>query len=129
MLLQPVLILYHATEYTETDIDVEAAVAVHPKYTTHTALNPSVDFRELPEHQMAATLIYEGAHRDITPAVLELLRWVATNQHVPAGPLREIHLSGPAHEDGAVANDAVTELLLPIARTQINLNPPFSTPR
>jgi DNA-binding transcriptional MerR regulator len=116
--IQPELILYHATEYTEIDVEVEAAVAVHPKYGTHAALSPSVGFRELRDYQLAAALIYEGAHRDITPAVLELLRWVATNQHVPAGPLREIHLSGPAHEDGAVADDAVTELLLPIIPSQ-----------
>ena len=112
--LQPELILYHATEYKETDLDVEAAVAVAPRHMDHQALGEAVRFRELPGHELAASLIYEGALRDVVPAVLELLGWVAYQEHVPAGPLREIHLSGPLHVEGAVDEEAVTELLLPI---------------
>ncbi len=113
--IQPELILYHTTEYKETDVAVEAAVAVHPKYVTHAMLDEAVGFREIPGHDLAASLIYEGAHRDITPAVLELVGWVAYNQHIPVGPLREIHLSGPAHAEDADDEEAVTELLFPIA--------------
>lgn len=119
--LQPELILYHTDEYKETEIEVEAAVAVHPKHMTRTPLEESVYFRQLPGHDLAAALIYEGPHRDLTPAVLDLLGWVAYSQHVPAGPLREIHLSGPAHIEGAVEEEAVTELLLPIRQAKKDL--------
>jgi DNA-binding transcriptional MerR regulator/effector-binding domain-containing protein len=112
--LQPELILYHATEYKETDLDVEAAVAVVPRHVDHQPLGDTVRFRELPGHELAASLIYEGALRDVVPAVLELLGWVAYQEHVPAGPLREIHLSGPLHTGEVVDEEAVTELLLPI---------------
>ena len=112
--LQPELILYHATEYKERDLDVEAAVAVAPRPMDHQALGDTVRFRELPGHELAASLIYEGPLRDVVPAVLELLGWVAYQEHVPAGPLREIHLSGPLHTGEVVDEEAVTELLLPI---------------
>jgi effector-binding domain-containing protein len=112
--LQPEMILYHAKEYKETDLDVEAAVAVAPRYVDHAPLGESVSFREIPGHELAASLIYEGALRDVVPAVLELLGWVAYQEHVPAGPLREIHLSGPLHLDDTDDEEAVTELLLPI---------------
>ena len=72
-------------------------------------------FRELPGHELAASLIYEGSFMEITPAVLELLRWVGLHKHVPAGPLRELHLSGPAHPDQPVAELPVVELQVPIA--------------
>ena len=28
------------------------------------------------------------------PVILSLLRWIGVSDHVPAGPLRELHLSG-----------------------------------
>ena len=101
-------------EYKETDLDVEAAVAVPPRHVDRQPLDEEVRFRELPGHELAASLIYEGALRDVVPAVLDLLGWVAYQDHVPAGPLREIHLSGPLHTDDKGDEDAVTELLLPI---------------
>jgi DNA-binding transcriptional MerR regulator/effector-binding domain-containing protein len=112
--IQPELILYHTAEYKETDLDVEAAVAVAPRYADHPPLEEGVILRTIPGHELAASLIYEGALRDVVPAVLELLGWVAYQEHVPAGPLREIHLSGPLHAEGAVDEEAVTELLLPV---------------
>jgi DNA-binding transcriptional MerR regulator/effector-binding domain-containing protein len=112
--LQPEMILYHAAEYKETDVDVEAAVAVLPRHVDHQPLGDTVRFRELPGHELAASLIYEGVLRDIVPAVLELLGWVAYQEHVPAGPLREIHLSGPLHSGDVEDEEAVTEILLPI---------------
>lgn len=116
--LQPELILYHETEYKETDLDVEAAVAVHPRYVPHPPLSETLSFREAPGHELAASLIYEGPYSQMTPAILALLRWIGLNRHVPVGPLRELHLSGPAHPDGAAADDAdaVTELIIPIER-------------
>jgi DNA-binding transcriptional MerR regulator/effector-binding domain-containing protein len=112
--MQPELILYHTAEYKETDLDVEAAVAVPPHYVDHAPPGETVSLRTLPGHALAASIIYEGKLRDVVPAVLELVGWVARQGHIPAGPLREIHLSGPLHAQDAVEEEAVTELLLPI---------------
>ena len=112
--LQPEVTLYHATEYRETDLDVEMAVAVHPKYLTHEPIEETVDFREVPGHDLIAGLIYEGPLRDMTPAILDLIGWVGVHEHVPIGPLREVHLSGPVHAEGVVEEEAVTELQVPI---------------
>lgn len=71
--------------------------------------------RVLPPHELVASLIYEGSFQEMTSAVLELLRWVGLHQHVPVGPLHELHLSGPAHPDQPVPDLPVIELQVPIA--------------
>ena len=115
--LQPELMLYHAEEYRETELDVEAAVAVLPRYVSEPPEGGLLTFRELPGHELVASLIYEGPLADVVPAVLALIGWVGRQAHVPAGPLREIHLSGPAHLDPAADDgNAVTELQVPIRR-------------
>ena len=59
-------------------------------------------FRSVPGCDLAAALIFEGAFEDVVAPIQSLLRWIGLHKHVPAGPLRELHLSGPAHEnDGA----------------------------
>ncbi len=112
--LHPELILYHAEEYQEADVEVEAAVTVHPKYLRQSMTTDDVRFRQLPEYQTVASLIYEGDLQEMIPAVLTLLGWVAASQHVPVGPLRELHLSGNVHAKGVAAADLVTELQVPI---------------
>lgn len=113
--LQPELILYHAEEYKEEDLDVEAAVAVHPKYLSNLPIDEKISFRQLPAHALAASLIYEGPFSEMIPAVLALLSWVGQHQHVPIGPLREIHLSGPVHAPDMADAELVTELQIPVA--------------
>lgn len=58
---------------------------------------------------------YGGDFEEMVPAVLELLRWAGVSRHVPDGPLRELHLSGPVHADEPVAEAPVVELQVPIA--------------
>lgn len=113
--LSPELILYHSDEYREEEVEVEAAVAVHPKYLTHLPIEEKIGFRELPGHNLVASLIYEGPFSDMIPAVLALLSWVGQHRHVPVGPLRELHLSGPVHAPDMADADLVTELQIPIA--------------
>ena len=62
-----------------------------------------------------AGLIYEGPLRDMKPAILDLVGWIGVHEHVPIGPLREVHLSGPVHDDDVVEEETVTELQVPIA--------------
>ncbi|MGD2078151.1 MAG: helix-turn-helix domain-containing protein [Chloroflexota bacterium] len=123
---EPELILYHAEEYQETDLDVEACVALPKLPADLAAEDQQVTFRQLPGHELMASLIYEGSFMQMVPAVLELLRWVGLQHHVPVGPLRELHLSGPAHAKNATPTLPVIELQVPInaARKQESDKPP-----
>ena len=117
-LLQPEITVYHQEEYSETDLDAEFAVAIHPKYLKSAPLNDRIQFRELSAHPNAAALIYEGAFEDMLDAVLSLLKWVGMHEHTFDGPLRELHLSGPAHESEEGETVPVTELQIPIRKIE-----------
>ena len=115
--LQPEITIYYAAEYQETDLDVEMGVTVLPDIVQ---LPPPVDdleFQELPAFELAAALIYEGPYKSLQDGVLALLKYVGTHRHVPAGPLRELHLSGPAHTEQDEEALPVIELQLPIEPT------------
>lgn len=114
---EPELILYHSEEYRETDLDVEACVALPDPHVTPGDID--VRFQVLPAHDLVASLIYEGAFEEMIPAILELMRWVGVQGHKPVGPLRELHLSGPAHAEEAEASLPVVELQLPVAPVQV----------
>jgi DNA-binding transcriptional MerR regulator/effector-binding domain-containing protein len=117
--LEPEITIYHAEEYTEIDLDVETAVVVDENIVPRPPagdVEGFIAFRTVPGADLAAALIYEGPFAEIQPAILELLRWVGMHQHTPAGPLRELHLSGPAHVKGLPVDSAIVELQLPIAR-------------
>ncbi len=112
---EPELTIYHASEYHEEDLDVETAVVVGRDVTAAHSSDRPYQLRQLPEAEMAAALLYEGPFRDVEGAVLDLLRWIGVNGHVPAGPLRELHLSGPAHPGGELDESPLLELQIPIA--------------
>lgn len=116
---EPELILYHAEEYRETDLDIEVCIALPEATPQTTALrDEDVQTRVLPAHTLVAALIYEGPFEEMTPAILELLRWSGVHNHVPAGPLRELHLSGPAHPTKPTGALPVVELQLPIVKLE-----------
>lgn len=112
--LQPEITLYHNDEYTETDLEVEIALPVQPKYLHSGAGDEMLTFSELPASPLTAALIYEGPFSEMTPAILALLQWVGLHNHVMAGPLRELHLSGPAHMPNLGSELPVVELQIPI---------------
>lgn len=117
---EPELTLYHNDEYAETEIDMEVAVPVEEAVVAAAAngLLPTatpVEFRTLPACDLAAALFYEGPFAELNGPIQALLRWVGMQGCIPAGPLRELHLSGPAH--GPQPNDQpVIELQVPIRR-------------
>lgn len=113
--LEPEITIYHAEEFKEQDLDVETAVVVDEEVFNWPSVSDVVRFRQVPGAELAAALIYEGPFSEMTPAIMELLRWIGTHQRVPAGPLRELHLSGPAHIKGQLVDSAVVELQVPIA--------------
>ena len=116
--LQPEITLYHTEEYRESDLDVEAALPVESVVLQCSTSAEDLQFHILPGAETAACLLYEGPFMGMETAILELLRWVGLHDHTPAGPMRELHLSGPAHVNGEPVESAIVELQLPIAPIQ-----------
>jgi effector-binding domain-containing protein len=63
-----------------------------------------------------AALVFEGPFEEVIGPIQALLRWIGMHRHAPAGPLREVHLSGPAHSVNAGASLPVIELQAPIVK-------------
>lgn len=105
---------YHNEEYPETDLDVETAVQISEQYLNAALEHPQLKIRNAPAEKNVAALIYEGPFRNVGSAVLVLLNWIGINDWNISGPVRELHLSGPAHLKGEVQEKAVLELQIPI---------------
>ena len=112
--LYPEVTFYHNEEYPEKDLDVEAAVVVSEQYLNQAPKHPHLKFRNAPAEKNVAALVYEGPFRNVGSAVLVLLNWIGINEWIISGPVRELHLSGPAHIKGEVQEKAVLELQIPI---------------
>ena len=110
----PEVTFYHNEEYPETDLDVETAVLIGERYLNVALEHPHLKIRNAPAEKNVAALIYEGAFRNVGSAVLVLLNWIGINEWNISGPVRELHLSGPAHINGQVQEKAVLELQIPI---------------
>jgi DNA-binding transcriptional MerR regulator len=111
--LSPEITLYHSQEYREIDLDMETAVVVEPGALRRGWPEDQFNLYELPAVETAASLIYEGPFEGLEQPVLALLGWIAECGRVPAGPLRELHLSGRAHENGQPQANPVIELQAP----------------
>jgi DNA-binding transcriptional MerR regulator len=108
------MVLYHVTEYTETDIDMEFAIAI-PERVKPTVDPPQdlITVRQLPTSAQVASVFHNGLIRDVTQAVTSLFTWIGTNGYTSNGAIREIHLFGS--ETGEVRNrSVVVELQIPI---------------
>lgn len=57
---------------------------------------------------------YHGPFQGLEEAVLALLGWIAACSRVPNGPVRELHLSGPAHDADHDEAGQVIELQVPV---------------
>jgi DNA-binding transcriptional MerR regulator len=112
--LYPEVTFYHNEEYPETDLDVETAVEISEQNLNATLEHPHLKVRNAPAEKNVAALIYEGPFRNVGSAVLVLLNWIGINEWNISGPVRELHLSGPAHSKGQVQEKAVLELQIPI---------------
>ncbi|MCB0136938.1 MAG: MerR family transcriptional regulator [Caldilineaceae bacterium] len=112
---EPEVTFYHNEEYADTDIDMEVATAIDGAVLKGAPVDDALIFRSVPGCDLAAALIFEGAFEDVVAPIQSLLRWIGLHKHVPAGPLRELHLSGPAHKNEAPDSINVIELQVPIA--------------
>lgn len=118
--LQPEITIYHNEEYQEQDIEMETAIPIDAEHLQRADPDAPVILRELPGAEQVAALIYEGSFDDIPPAILALLRYVGELRYTVVGPLRELHLSGPAHpEDEQAGARHVVGLELPIQRVDV----------
>jgi len=90
--------IYHNTEYTEQDIDMEAAVvtdAKPPKNKTSVPVaGENVIVRELPGAREMASITYQCRPPDVGQAIVALYSWIAENDYSTDGAYREIHLYG-----------------------------------
>jgi DNA-binding transcriptional MerR regulator/effector-binding domain-containing protein len=110
---EPELAIYHLEEYSEENIDTEAAVGVDEATRRRLDGGP-LQVRELPAAPLVATLVHHGPAMDIPAAVTSLFRWIGANALSSAGPLREAHLD--FHESAHDFIQPVTvELQLPVA--------------
>lgn len=110
---EPELAIYHMEEYTEENIDTEAAVGVD-EATRRKLANGPLQVHEIPAAPLVATLAYHGEACDIPIAVTNLFRWLGANQLSSVGPLREAHLDfrESAHD---FTQPVTVELQLPVA--------------
>lgn len=118
--LGPEIMLFHAEEYREVDLDVEATIPVQPQHLQAHLVDKIYSFRELPASDLTATLVYEGPFGEVTSAVLALFQWIGTHNHIIVGPFREVRLSGPAHGDGVQQAKPVLELQIPIEKSVLS---------
>lgn len=112
----PELALYHATEYTEENIEMEAAVAVN---RPNLAPSEGLTVRELPGASNAATTIHQGALWDVPGAIVALFTWIGDNGYQSAGPVREIHLFGRENDVVNAPPDAQFDITSVIVEMQV----------
>lgn len=89
------IVLYHISEYTETNIDMEFAIAI-PESTQLTGddSQAAIAVRQLPALNQVASIVHSGMLREITQAIAALFTWIGTNGYTSSGAIREIHLFG-----------------------------------
>jgi DNA-binding transcriptional MerR regulator len=112
------IMLYHVSEYSETDIDMEFAIAIpeSTKPITNQA-ETSIIMRQLPAAQVAS-VFHNGMVWDVTQAIAALFTWIGTNGYISSGEIREIHLFGS--ETRKVRDETVVmELQIPIIARQL----------
>ena len=90
--------LYYNTEYTEIDLDLEAAVMVSkpkamPSEADLQTAPVSILSRELPGEATVASGIHQGVMDDLHLLIKAIMCWVSENGYAVSGPLREMHFS------------------------------------
>jgi DNA-binding transcriptional MerR regulator len=96
----PELAIYHNGEYTEVEIEMEAALLIQPPATIPASLAPADRIYTLPATALLATVVHHGSLPQVIKAISALYAWIGTNGYVGCGPIREIHLFGSELEGG-----------------------------
>jgi DNA-binding transcriptional MerR regulator len=115
--LAPEVTFYHQDSYSETDIDMEVSTVIAGTSAQIEALAGSLlNCRHLAYEPKVASVIYSGSIEGIEVAIFELLKWLGRNDYTVVGELRELHVSGPVHQNGALVEHAIIELQFPIKK-------------
>ncbi len=109
------MLMYHNDGYVEENYDIEAALVLDlPERPADIDLPTGVQIVELPAVLQMATVVYEGALREMGPTFQGLLLWIARSGYEIIGPSREVHHDlVRAYEVGDSAHGLV-ELQIPV---------------
>lgn len=117
------MMVYHNSEYSEENIEMEAAVMLGKAAAKAAARLPAharVQVHELPGAAQMASTIHQGMLFDIPQAIIALFAWIGTNGYRSAGVIREIHLFGREsdipHDLAAHQQPRVMEIQVPVER-------------
>jgi len=109
--------LYHNTEYTEVNLDLEAFILTPKPAQLGTKQLTDAPFdlqaRELEGAELAACGVHRGSMETMTDLIQDILIWTCENGFVASGAVRELHLSG---EPGKPQTDNIIEIQIPIER-------------
>jgi DNA-binding transcriptional MerR regulator len=110
--------LYHNTEYTETEIDMEVGVIVPRKDVERLALLPAgVSVRVLPASPETVSVMHRGALIDVTQAIIAAFAWIDSNgYHCAQHETRELHHFGRENTLTTIDAPVVIELQVAVAR-------------
>jgi effector-binding domain-containing protein len=113
------LMLFHDTEYRETDLDIEIAIPI----TLSIPDTDRIKVREVQGGAMAC-VVYTGSYSKTPEVLTSLMLWLQHHNYAIAGPLREVYLRFGADNVEALnlptaflADESasyVTELQLPV---------------
>lgn len=103
----PPQVTYPGEFRSDGEVDVELFLPVDQR----TVAQDDIEVVELPGGPVAQTF-HHGRYEDIGPAHEALLDWIRAHGRLPAGPPREIYLTGP----DAVENPQLylTEIVIPL---------------
>lgn len=94
------LMLYHSKEYTEVDVDMEAAVVLSARdlgaLDSGRALLPAgVSVQTLPPSPETACVVHRGSTYEVTQAIVAVFAWMADNGYrCVRDAIREVHHYG-----------------------------------
>ena len=115
----PEVLLFHSEEYSEVDLEIEAAVPVSDKYLQAAMSDESIKFQKIPASELSASMIYEGPFDEVDPAVLALFEWVGAHQHTILGPVREVHHTDSEFFGREGQEEPVLEIQVPIQKSDL----------
>lgn len=103
--------LYHDEEFHGQNIDVEIIYPVPPDTLSIKVTDEhTMILRELPAIQ-AASIIHRGSYDTLTNSYSAIGHWIEQNGYSITGAARELYLSSPESEEGAI-----TEILFPVKK-------------
>lgn len=92
------IMLYHNTEYSDDDINMEAAIVLGKQaiksLASSTLADTPINTHDLPGTNTMASTIHNGTMYDIPQAIIAVFAWIGNNGYRSAGPIRELHLFG-----------------------------------